>query len=45
MDSAESITEMRVNQCFIMEAPVVKIEKDTFLNYEDVNSWLDTEYP
>jgi len=25
MDSAESITEMRLNQCFAMEAPVLQV--------------------
>jgi glutaredoxin len=44
MDTAESITEMRVNQCFIYEAPVLQID-DIFMNYEDANKWLDKEFP
>ncbi len=33
MDTAESITEMRVNQCFAMMAPVLRVD-DNF--YEDL---------
>ena len=32
MSSAESITELRVNGCFAMEAPVVRVD-DTFYEY------------
>jgi hypothetical protein len=32
MGSAESITELRVNQCFAMEAPVLQVD-DTFYEY------------
>jgi Glutaredoxin and related proteins len=36
MGSAEGITELRVNQCFAMEAPVLRIG-DTF--YESADLW------
>lgn len=45
MDSAESITELRVNQCFIYEAPVIRVDNDVFMNYEEANKWLDKLYP
>ena len=32
MSSAENITELRVNGCFAMEAPVVRVD-DTFYEY------------
>ena len=32
MDTAESITEMRVNGCFAMEAPVLRVD-DEFFEY------------
>jgi glutaredoxin len=35
MDSAESITDMRIEGCFAMEAPVLKVN-DKYFEYKDI---------
>lgn len=47
MDSAEGVTELRINQCFATEAPVVYFQgamletKDLFVKDQVVRFWED----
>ena len=47
IDSAEGITELRINQCFAVEAPVVHFQgamletKDLFVKDQVVRFWED----
>lgn len=41
MDSAESITEMRVNGCFAMEAPVIQVGEE-FYEYRQRDEFFNS---